>query len=171
MKNIWEALVGTPWWVYALFAYLIWMGVKATKTRIVKLKKLFIIPAVFIYMSVHQLLSTFTIDTVTIVTLTTSLFIGILVGFLHVHRQKISVDKKNMLLQVPGTWSTLIIIILIFISKYYFGYNLAAKPDMAQHLMFKICDFMISGLVTGFFVGRLVCYLHKFKTSQSTPLA
>jgi len=34
----------------------------------------------------------------------------------------IMADKKKSLVKVPGSWSTLIVVLLIFAVKWYFGY-------------------------------------------------
>lgn len=44
-----DLLKGTPIWVWILFAYLIFIGVKSLKTRSVFIPKLFIVPLVLIF--------------------------------------------------------------------------------------------------------------------------
>lgn len=171
MNIIWQTLINTPWWVYLLLAYLIKVGIQASKTRTVELKKLFIIPAVFAFMSIHTLLYSFTIDALTILTWFASILIGMVLGWIQIYRYKLKVDKKNVLIQIPGTWSTLITIMIIFIAKYYFGYELATDPALAQQTMFEMSALLISGVCTGFFIGRLICYLYRFQTSHSVDLA
>ena len=46
IKFIIHTIIGTPWWVWIILVYLLFVGIKALKPRIVYLPKLFIIPAV-----------------------------------------------------------------------------------------------------------------------------
>jgi len=47
IETIWQTAVNTPWWVYFLLCFLVKMGVQASKTRVVSLKRLLIIPLLF----------------------------------------------------------------------------------------------------------------------------
>ena len=170
MNSIWQTLINTPWWVYLLLAYLIKVGIQASKTRTVELKKLFIIPTVFTLISIHTLLYSFAIDALTILTWFAAILTGMVLGWIQIYQYKLKIDKKNGLIQIPGTWSTLIIIMIIFITKYYFGYELAIDPALAQQSTFEMSALLISGICTGFFIGRLICYFYRFQTSRSEDL-
>lgn len=170
MNGIWQTLVHTPWWVYLLLIFLIRVGIRASKTHVVSLKKLFIVPIIFTFMSIHTLFTSFTVGALTITTWAVAILIGMALGWIQVHRYSLQVDMKNLLIQVPGTWSTLIIILIIFIAKYYFSYELSVDPQLAQQTIFEICALAISGIFTGLFIGRLICYLYRLKTSESVTL-
>jgi len=86
MNTILIALSNTPIWVYLLFVYLTWVGVRASKTRIIALKKLFIMPAIFTYMSVHTLITSFDIHLFEVSTWMGTILIGILIGYFDVYR-------------------------------------------------------------------------------------
>src|SRR5690348_15072244 len=120
METIQQTLHHTPWWIYLLLAYVIYIGIQASKARIIALKKLFIIPAIFAFMSIHTLITSFAMNALVIATWCIVILIGIVLGWIQVSRFQIKVDKQKKLIQVPGTWSTLIIIIIIFITRYYF---------------------------------------------------
>ncbi len=171
METIWQAAIHTPWWVYVLLVYLIIMGFKASRTRVIELKRLFIIPALFTFLSVQTLLSSFKVDTFSILTWVIAILIGVAFGYLQIIRHKLRVDKKSFLVEMPGTWSTLVLIIIIFTSKYYFGYELSVDPQIAQQTLFEFSMLGISGVCTGLFIGRLFCYLYRFVTSESVELS
>jgi len=61
MDAIWNAAIHTPWWVYFLFIYLMFIGYKSSKTGVVPLGKLYVLPAIFLAMSVETLISNFNI--------------------------------------------------------------------------------------------------------------
>ncbi|MBX7147239.1 MAG: hypothetical protein K1X44_08020 [Alphaproteobacteria bacterium] len=159
-----QILIHTPWWVYLLFAFLMLRGIKASKTRITKLDRLFLLPVIFLFFSIHTLLSSVALTPFVIFLWVGGVMIGALIGWVYLYKQKISVDQKNRLLKLPGTWSILIIILGIFSTKYYFQYKLISNPAVATEPIFQYSLLMISGIFVGFTVGRLLCGLYKFKT-------
>ena len=160
-----EILQHTPRWVYILLIYLLWIGFRATKPRIVPLRKLFIIPLLFTAMSLHSLLSHFQISIITISSFSIAILLGSLGGFLLVYHHDIKIDKVKGLVHIGGTWSTLIVIIIIFMSKYYLGYRLGTSPNSVNNSRFVITMLSISGLCSGLFIGRLIAYLNHWRTT------
>lgn len=170
MNGIYQLLINTPWWVYLILIYLIIVGIKASKTRIVSLKKLFIIPLVFLIMSIETLISSFKIDLLNFSIWSLGILIGAIFGYIQTYRYKLKIDKENGLLEIPGTWSTLVIISVIFIAKYYISYELAVDPAIINENVFEISALLVTGVCTGLFIGRLCCYLYRFQTENSVSL-
>jgi fucose 4-O-acetylase-like acetyltransferase len=170
MTSLWDTLLSTPWWVYVLFIYLVLIGIKSSKTRVVSLRKLFFVPAIFLVLSAHTLLTTFNITPITVGAWALALAIGVVLGFLQIARLNVAVDRAHKLVKVPGSWTTLVIILIIFFSKYYFGYALAVHPDYTNNTHFELTMLAISGLFSGALVGRLVCYLYRMTSMPSVNL-
>lgn len=170
MKPIWPFLVNTPWWVYVLFFYLMFIGYRASKTHVVSLIKLCIIPAIFLFMSVHTLMTSFQINALSVGTYTGALVLGAVLGFYQIFRLALKVNHKKLLIQVPGSWNTIILIFIIFAAKYYFGYALAADPTLSKTTGFEVSMLIVSGIVSGMFVGRLLCFTYRWKTQPSVEL-
>ena len=170
MYSIYETLIYTPWWVYLLFCYLVFIGIKATKTRVISLKKLFALPIIFSILSIETLVSSFKLSVLSISIYAIALSIGLILGWLLVKNQEMQFDKKYNLIQVQGSWSTLILILCIFCAKYYFGYALALDPNKSQDTLFEVIMLVVSGAITGMFIGRLLFYLYKKKISSHTDL-
>ena len=57
-----QTLIHTPWWVYLLLAYLIFIGIKARKPSTVSIYKLAILPVVFLSLSIEMLVTHFDIN-------------------------------------------------------------------------------------------------------------
>ena len=170
MEFIWQIALNTPWWVYLLLVVLVKIGIRASKTSIVSFKKLFLMPVIFSFMSVHTLMTSFKVDFFAVSVWGIAIFLGVLLGWFQVFRRDLKVDKKHFLFQIPGSWSTLIIIIIIFASKYYFGYELAVDPQLVDSNWFEIAMLAVSGVCTGLFIGRLFCYIYRMLTSTSVDL-
>ncbi len=162
MQDVILILKNTPWWVYVLFIYLVIMGLKATRTRTVALWKLFILPVLFSWMSIHSLISSFPIDAFSVSTWGGAILIGTFFGWLQMHRSKIDINKQKHQITLPGTWWTLILILLIFATKYYFGYQLGVDPTLKYQSHFEFSMLAVSGIITGLFIGRALALLIRY---------
>jgi hypothetical protein len=170
MNLIWDALTHTPWWVYLLFFYLLKIGYDATKSQIVSFKKLYILPLVFLALSINTLLTSFQISPTTLLVYLLSLLSGSGIGWLLVRNSDLKFDHKNGLVRVPGTWVTLILIMMIFFTKYFFSYSLSVDPTLAEDTNFEFLMLSVSGVCTGLFVGRLGGYLYQKQHSTHCEL-
>jgi small-conductance mechanosensitive channel len=113
-------------------------------------------PIIFSIMSLESLFS-LPVNTLIICVYIISLLSGLSFGIIQAKLQKPipNIDKKRLV--IPGTWSIMIIILIIFISKYYFGYQAATNPLIIHSNAFII----ISGVTTGLFIGKTIYYYWK----------
>ena len=171
MEAIHQTLINTPWWVYVLFVYLISLGIKASKTRVIPFFKLLVIPVLFGWMAVHAWIYQIGVTPLTTKVFLISNLITIILGWVYVYRQKLRVDKAHMLIETPGTWTTMLVILLIFVSKYYCGYRMGVDPTIVKNTYFDAAFLAVSGLCTGYFIGRALCWLYRLFTSESVDLS
>ena len=160
----------TPWWVYLLFFYLVSIGLSALQPKAVSIIKLAILPVLFTALSVHTLMVSFAMTITTISVWAGSILLGIFLGLILVSGHNYKVDRKNLLILLPGNWITLILILIIFASKYYFSYELSVDPAVEQSLNFEFIMLSVSGACTGLFIGRFICYLYHLMTAESVNL-
>lgn len=171
MDTLLQTLWDTPWWVYVLFVYLVKIGYDASKTRVMPFNRLFILPTVFLCISIETLIYSALLNAYTITAYIVSLALGIAIGWKLVRDQNIRIDKNRSLIQIPGNWATLLTILVIFTAKYYFGYKLANDPKLAQDTSFEMAVLAVSGGCTGLFFGRLTCYLFRRKSDHHYTLS
>ncbi|MDP1575108.1 MAG: hypothetical protein Q8L78_09300 [Coxiellaceae bacterium] len=170
MSTLFTFLKETPWWIYLLSFCLLLIGLSALQPKVVSILKLAILPIFFTALSIHTLMISFTINTMTIATWAGSILFGILLGLVLASGHDYKVDRKNLLILLPGNWMPLILILIIFGSKYYFGYELSIDPSIAQNTNFQLIMLAISGSCTGVFIGVFISYLYYFFTAKSVDL-
>jgi hypothetical protein len=56
MDIVWRIVTNTPIWVFALMALLVWLGSQSLRTRQTPLRRMLIVPIVFLLMGVSRLL-------------------------------------------------------------------------------------------------------------------
>jgi hypothetical protein len=167
MENLIQILLHTPWWVYVLFGFILYVGIKATKMRSIPVRQLFIGPSIFTVLSIYILVGRIGDHFLYIIPWGIASIIGIAIGGLEMHRLNIIVDRKHHLLKIPGSAFTLILFLLFFGSNYYYGFMSATDPEQVKQIQFVIYILLVSGIGTGIMWVRGFGYFFKYVTSRS----
>ncbi len=170
MMFIWEMILNTPWWVYLLLIYVVKRGLKARQTQVGSLARMFIFPILMFLLSIDTLYRTDALTGVNIGCWVLTLLLGAVIGWYLVAQQALKVDRQKHLIFCPGTWSVLILVLVIFVSKYAFATIQATNIILAKNPIFILSNLSVSGVFTGIFLGRLACYLHRYFTLPHTDL-
>lgn len=170
IETVFSFLVNTPKYVYAIFFYLLYGGLKATKERTVSIYKSMLLTMAFAGISLDLLIKILSINMDVLAVWIFSLGMGIWFGWLQVKRIDIKVDKLKKLLLLPGTWTTLCIVLCVFSLKYYIGYQRFNDPHIMEDIFFQISALSISGISTGIMVGRLLNYFNRLRNAEHTDL-
>jgi hypothetical protein len=160
----------TPTYVYLILAYLLVLGFKASCDRVVPLSKNVLMVVAFSYLSFNSLAKLELSIFYYILFGVTFLISGYFLGWRQVSRKKILVDKEKWLLQLPGSWLTLFLVLLIFSSKYFLGFKSGVDPSFLQTAIAKTIAIFTSGFSLGSLFGRLLNYLYRFKVENHTEL-
>jgi hypothetical protein len=152
-----KAIIGTPIWVWVIFIYLLLVGLKATRNRIIYLPKLYIIPIILIGLKYQTFFSG---NYFSIALYASFLCIGIGTGILSALKAPIKIFKDLKSIELPGNYSTLIILLLFFFVKYIFGYLQATNTILANQYAFL--ELSIEGAFSGYFGGKTLYYTYRF---------
>ena len=167
MENAVQVLTHVPWWVYLLAIYIGKVGLQATRSAIVPIKKLVITPLIFMYLSAQSLLNQPNTDYIHMLAFGIAVFTGILVGWRIVSQLPLVFDKERFLVQLPGTWSTMMVMAGVFGSKFYLGYETAQGNAATEAALIAL---VLSAFCTGIITGRVAGYFYRFINSQSVTL-
>lgn len=168
MEKFWQIVMHTPIWVYILLLCLIFIGVRATKTRVTKVYYIFIMPMILFSVSIHMLVHAVEeINMLVVASWIICLLLGSIGGWWQVRSDDIQVDRKHLLIRVPGSWSSMWLIVFIFAIRYYFGYQKAIHSIVVEQLWFKVSILGVSGFCTGLIIGKMFRYFVCFKNVES----
>ncbi|HWW69016.1 MAG TPA: DUF6622 family protein [Duganella sp.] len=144
----------TPVYVWALLAFLVYRGVMAARDREVSLAKLFIIPVVMLAISLtgmngHGLLGAGVWGV---------WFAGMLAAVLATWAAggEIVVNRAAGTIAQRGSWTPLLLMIAIFVTKYTVAVLSAMHPEMQRQLLFVVAVNGLFGVFNGVFIGRLL---------------
>jgi len=164
MDELWQIVRHTPTWVFFLFLYLLFSGVRASRVRELELRRVVVTPALLAMMQVYTLSVVMSVFSAVIFgSWLAGLLAGGSVGWFQAGRVGVEVDRAKGMLRIPGSWSTLVVILFIFGTKYFFNYEMAAYPDLAAELGFKTLLLAVSALCTGVVLGRTLFYLRQYQ--------
>jgi hypothetical protein len=157
MKFAWQILIHTPIWVFPLFAYLVWLGIKATRPRTVTIWRSLIVPAVFIVWGLSRLLSRQDYAW-PLVTWVAAAAVLLVIGLLTA--RPFELDHTTGEIKRPGSWVPLIRNVTVFALQYTVAVIAAVDPHDATTA--AIVGRAISGGTTGYFLGRTVALLRQY---------
>lgn len=169
MDSFVDMLVGTPFWVWLLLIFLLVRGVQAARPNILKPWRLAILPLIFTLLGVYGL-ATMLQGLLPWVIWFGFLLMSCPIGVLMVHSTEVRADHIHQLIGLPGSWSTLILILCIFSAKYAIGYAMAVQPELAKEVWFLLVNAGTAGTVVGLFIGRFVGLIRKYRAAPSENL-
>lgn len=164
-----ETIASTPWWFYVLVVLVVKLAFIATKPRLVEIKKLFVMPIVFISISILIFAYTYKINPTTIGIWLSTLMAGTLLGFLHFRFLKIKAVKEKAALYFPGSKSLFVLILVLFAARYYFNTHLNIDPQTLLQPATLARLIPLYGFFTGVFIGKAWYALRCVKVGPFIP--
>ena len=154
MDEIKFLFANTPWWVYLLFLYCLLIGYLGHRTRIILVHRVFIVPVLIAIWAMHGIFVRHALNLPYFTTWFASLVLGCLAGAEMNRHIRVIADKRHMLIQVPGTWKVLILVLIIFALRYYFGYYHVFDPATLYDPFLIYSDLILMGFFIGLIMGR-----------------
>ncbi len=154
----------TPLWVWALLVLLVWLGSLGLKRRRMALRRVAIVPAVFIIWGLSGLAAR-PFDPVTIAALWLGgLMIGIALGLTTGPRLP-GIDRTRREVELPASAWPLARNLIIFVAHY--ALTVAAAIVTAQKALLLQADIAVSGASAGYFIGWFVTVLRQYRAAPA----
>lgn len=150
-------LCGTPIWVWCLLMYLLFVGYKATKTRIIFVPILFLVPTALLLLTTRSL---WVQGIMGLCYFLPAFLVGLVLTYCFLAPGFEPVDRQRLLIKLKGSFVTLGLVLIIFSTKYFFGFLKAVNPDRAFAL--RGIEFLATGLFSGVMWGRVVSIIVRF---------
>jgi hypothetical protein len=167
MKFAYQILTHTPLWVFPLFAYLVWQGIKAMRPRTTTIWRSLIVPAIFIVWGLSRLLSGYQHGFGPLLSWTGAALALAPVGLLTA--KPFALDHVTGQINRPGSRMPLIRNVTIFALQYTVAVIAAVDPDGLT--MATLVGRAISGATTGYFLGRTIALLRQYRMQSKAGVA
>jgi lysylphosphatidylglycerol synthetase-like protein (DUF2156 family) len=155
----------TPIWVWALFAFVLFMGATGTRDRTVALWRMLLMPAVLGLISLSGLVNA---NVASLPAIVLGLLAGGTAGWLLVRPSGIR-RLANGRVWLRGEWWTFAQIVLILV----FRYTTAIVPIMAPSLnadpTWHLATVFVSSVLSALFLGRVAARLKAYLTATPEP--
>jgi hypothetical protein len=157
-------LAGIPGWAYFFVVMLIYMAFQSTRPIIVPIKRLLVLPLIFIPLSMFVILYLIPLNFLTIGSWIAACVIGIVTGWYQIRALRVRAIKDTQSLHVPGTWSFLLILAGLAVVKFYVHYKFSyIDPQIVRDPLYAPWFMAAYGVLTGLFIGRIGHAFYRIK--------
>jgi hypothetical protein len=167
MKFAYQILIHTPLWVFPLFAYLVWQGIKAMRPRTTTIWRSLIVPAIFIVWGLSRLLSGYQHGIGPLLSWTGAALALAPIGLLMA--KPFALDHVTGQINRPGSAIPLLRNVTIFALQYTVAVIAAVDPD--GRTIATLVGRAVSGAMTGYFLGRTIALLRQYRMQSKADAA
>jgi hypothetical protein len=157
-----QVLVHTPLWVFALFAYLVWQGIKAMQPRTTPIWRALIVPIVFIVWGISRIGFGHQGNAWPLVAWVVAALALLPIGVLT--PRPFDVDHKTGEIIRPGGAFALIRNLVVFSLQYAVG--VISAIDASDRALALVVGRAISGATAGYFIGSTIALLVAYRRKR-----
>lgn len=169
-----QILAHTPLYVWAILAFLLYRGVIALRDREVELRRLFIIPAVMLALSLQDIAARFGTGGMALpLWAAATCAMGVLAW--HFGGARVAAGSRPGHVRVRGSRGPMALMMAVFFTKYLASIMLALRPQLRGDAVFMAAVCVLFGLFSGVFAGRLArdlkaCQVLRTDTAAARPV-
>ncbi|SNS30342.1 hypothetical protein SAMN05216374_0731 [Tardiphaga sp. OK246] len=167
MDIAWRILTNTPIWVFALLALLIWLGSLSLRPRKTPLRRLLIVPMVFLLMGLSRLI--FAGGQLHLIGAWLAAAIVMAAVALWIGPGETTVDRQDGTILRPGSWLPLIRNLSVFLLQYAVAVATAMK--LGSGAAVPLIGQLVSGACAGYFLGWTVGLIRRYRAETHVAVA
>ena len=154
-----EIIINTPWWVFAIFIYVLFIGIRAFWDRkIYNIMQLLTVPLILSGFSLMGLVRNYGFSLYGLNYFLLASLMGIILGYFYASKSGVQVASDLKYIIIPGNFITLILMLLIFSKKYFLGYKYSIDQALKDNIYYMLFDIITSGFLIGILFGRSIYY-------------
>lgn len=167
-----QIVTHTPLWVWTILVVLVWVGFKQSVARSVSLRRITVLPVVMTGLSLAGTATAFGASAPVLLAWGAGAAVAAAVVMNRTLPHATQYNPWTELFELPGSWTPLVLMVGIFITKYAAGVALAMQPHLALDALFSQSIGALYGGFSGVFVARAarLWRLASAKTSGATSL-
>lgn len=151
-----QILAHTPYWVFALFALLVWLGAKQLTASSVGLGRVTVMPILMTGLSVYGVISVFGDAPAALVGWAVAALVLVALVLQRALPTRTRYDAATRRFHLAGSAVPLTLMMGIFFTKYVVGTMLAMHPEMRHGATFALAVPTLYGVFSGIFTGRAI---------------
>jgi fucose 4-O-acetylase-like acetyltransferase len=154
MQMLTQILAGTPFWVFALFALLLWLGGRQLVAHQVNLRRATMLPFAMTALSIYGMLSVFSHQPVALLGWAVAALMTGIVVLQRALPDSARYDAAQRRIHLAGTAVPLALMMGIFFTKYVVSVQIAMHPLLSNDRVFALCVGALYGAFSGIFAAR-----------------
>lgn len=172
-RMLWSIIEGTPHWVWALLAALLWLGASHMLPRQVGLRRALLSPLALSIFSVWGLASAFGLkpDVLLAWLVAGGATMGIALALRSQAPAGQRFDPATLRFHLPGSSVPLLLILAIFLTKYLVGVELVLQPALTHDHRFTLEIALLYGVFNGLLFARVARLWRLMRGSGVAALA
>jgi len=149
-----------------VFIYCVWVGRRFAHRRTGHWLTFFFFPVLFSVVAIFSLLLS---TKANVLGYCTSLWGGFSLGLFMTNRVLIKIDVACQTISAPGSWSLMVCLMALFLSKCVVDFWVVLTPEYAVY--FKKISWIVKGIVTGILYGQAVSFWYRFSIAASSDVS
>ncbi len=149
-----QILTHTPIYVWAILAFLVYRGVLASRDREMSVGRMLVIPILMLVLSLQAIATQFGVASVAMLAWASGAAVAALLCRAS-GAGRASAGVVPGTLRIRGSWTPLVLMLMVFGIKYALAVALAILPGLAGKALFAAATCALLGLCNGCFLGRL----------------
>lgn len=163
-----QIITHTPKWVFALFALLLWVGLKQLMPSRPGLSRLTLMTVAMMALSVYGLLSTFGDQPLALAGFAVAALAMASLVLLRPLPAAVAYDAAAQRFSLPGSAVPLVLMMGIFCTKYAVGVALSLQPALVHQVLVACTVGTLYGVFSGLFAARALRLWRLALQSHST---
>lgn len=152
--------------ILLIIAVIVFLIIPSFKDRNMPIKRLIIMPAMFIYLLYQTSTENFSSGLTSASIMVFGLMVGTVIGAFMRRNAAITADKQQKMIGIPGGYTSLIVFLLIFSAHFLVGYLHAVDPQaLIQEGTTAWAVLFLLSATAGLTVGTSLCLYIKYQTS------
>lgn len=157
-----EIVTHTPWWVWVLFVYLVYCGVRLLSPREISRRQILLMPGIFLLWAVYGIFNKFYMPWTALLIFIAASLVGLLFGAVIAMKWwPVTLNKAKGVIQSSGSVIPLVFILINFSCLYVLNVYAAYHPASFADLQFTAVYSAASGVANGLFWGMSLANLRQ----------
>jgi hypothetical protein len=144
----------TPAWVWGLLLALLWLGLSQAVTRTASLKRITLLPLAMTGLSLYGSVAAFGAGPQPLLVWLSACALAFALVLQQAPPDATRYDPATRRFALPGSWVPLLLILGIFVTKYFVGAVTTMQPALALGTSFSLGFAALYGAFAGIFLAR-----------------
>jgi hypothetical protein len=151
-----QIIDSTPKWVFGVFFVLLWYCWMQSRTREASKLRVLILPIIMIFLSLGGVFASFHGHLPSLIAWAIGCMVAVVGNHMSGAPSGVRYNPETKRFHLPGSWTPLALMMVIYCAKYVDGAMTAMRPDIQATTAFAVVLSIIFGCLSGTFFGRFL---------------